>query len=264
VIEDKRAEDADLLLVDAGDFLRGKGSANILKAQYMAKAMSRMGYDAINLGREEVALGIDEIRRLRNLQRLPMVSSNVLQRSGEQLLVLPYLIKRVGGSEFLGFRYGGVKVALIGLTVFGERDVMRRMVPPDLKVASAGETLQATLEKLHGHCDVVVVLSDLDLEQAKKLAREMEGIDLFFIGGGARNKHFEEIESTIFVYPAKKGDELGDIELMLDEQRDVQTFSVEWTLLDTSYADDPEMTRLIESYKEERKKLQKKPPEPLQ
>jgi len=261
VLKEKRAEDVNLLLVDTGDFIRGKGSTNILRAQYMAKAMSRMGYDAINLGREEVILGTDEIQRLRDLQRLPLVSSNVLQRRHGRHLVLPYLVQRVGGSKLLGFRYGGVKVAFIGLTVMGDNDPMRRMVPPDLKVEPAAETLQATLEKLHGHCDVVVVLSDLDLATAKQLARQVEGIDLFFIGAGARDKFFDEIESTIFVYPAKKGNELGDIELVLDEQQEVETFSVEWTLLDTSFADDPEMAQLVESYKEERKELQKRPPE---
>ena len=262
MIQNKREEEIDLLLVDAGNFVKGKGSANILRANYLAKAMSYMEYNAVNLGREEVVLGADEIQRMRELQRLPLVSSNVLRRHHGRHLVLPHIVERVGGSRFLGFRYGGVKVALIGLTIPGENDVMRRMIPAELQIEPAAETLQMTLEKLRGHCDVVVVLSDLDLETAKQLARQAEGIDLFFIGAGARNKYFEEIEGTIFVYPAKKGDELGDIELLLDEQREVETFSVEWTLLDTSFADDPEMARLVEEYKEERKQLQKKPPNP--
>lgn len=259
MIKGKRQEEDNLLLVDTGNFVRGKGSSNILRAQYLAKAMSRMGYDAVNLGREEIALGIDELLRLRDLERLPLVSSNVLWRQHERPLVLPYLIERVGGSTFLGFRRGGVKVALVGLTLSGESDPMRRMVPPDLKVEPAMESLQTTLEKLNGHCDVVVVLSDLDLETAKQVAWRVEGIDLFFIGAGARSKFFDEIEGTIFVYPAKNGEELGDVELLLDEQQEVETFSVEWTSLDTSYADDPEMTQLIESYKEDRQALQRKP-----
>jgi 2',3'-cyclic-nucleotide 2'-phosphodiesterase (5'-nucleotidase family) len=261
VIQSKRQQDDDLLLVDTGDFVRGKGSANILRAQYLAKAMSRMGYDAVNLGREEVVLGTDEILRLRDLERLPLVSSNVMRRQQGRHLVLPYIVERVGGSAFLGFRYGGVRVALIGLTLSGESDPMRRMIPSDLEVEPAAEILQTTLKKLRGHCDVVVVLSDLDLLTAQQLSHQVEGIDLFFIGAGARSKFFDEIEGTIFVYPAKNGEELGDVKLLLNDQKGVENFSVEWTLLDTSYADAPEMAQLIESYKEERKKLQQKPPQ---
>ena len=260
MIEDRRQKDADLLLVDTGNFVRGKGSANILKAEYLAKAMSRMKYNAVNVGREEVVLGVEEIQRLRDLERLPMVSSNVLRRQHGRQLALPYIVERVGGSTFLGFRYGGVKVALIGLTTAGDNDPMRRMIPPDLKVEPMEETLQVTLEKLDGHCDVVVVMSDLDLETAKQLAYKVEGIDLFFIGAGARNKFYDQIEGTIFVYPARKGEELGDIELLLDEQLEVQNYSVEFTLLDTTFTDDPEMAQLIESYKEDRKQLQRTPP----
>jgi len=232
----------------------------VLKAHYMAKAMVHMDYDAINLGREEIMLGAEEIRRLRELQRLPLLSSNVREQGRDAPLVLPFLIERVGTSQFLGFRYGGVKVALVGVALSGESDPMRRMIPADLKVEPAAEALDATLEKLRDRCDVVVVLSDLDLESAKEAARRVPGIDLFFVGAGARSKFVERIDGTIFVYPARKGEELGDIELLLDEHRQVASFSTEWTLLDTAVADDPEMTLMIESYKEERKQLQKRPP----
>jgi 2',3'-cyclic-nucleotide 2'-phosphodiesterase (5'-nucleotidase family) len=134
------------------------------------------------------------------------------------------------------------------------------VIPADLTVKPAAEALEATLEKLRDRCDVVVVLSDLDLESAKKVARQVPGIDLFFIGAGARSKFVERIDGTVFAYPAKKGDELGDIELLLDEHRQVTSFSTEWTLLDTAVADDPEMAQMIESYKEERKQLRKRPP----
>jgi len=222
--------------------------------------MDRMEYDAINLGREEITLGPDEIHRLWELQRLPLVSSNVFRRDHGQHLVQSHIIKRVGASEFLGFQYGGIKVALVGAALSSDNDPMRRTIPPELRLEMPAEALSNKLQKLRGHCDVVVVLSDLDLENAKQLAQQVEGIDLFFIGAGARAKFAEKIEGTIFVYPAAKGEELGDIELFLDEDGGVSSFTVEWTLLDDTIADDPEMTQLIEAYKEERKELQQRPP----
>jgi 2',3'-cyclic-nucleotide 2'-phosphodiesterase (5'-nucleotidase family) len=247
------------LLVDSGNFLRGMGSSNLLKANYLAKAMFRMGYDAINLGREEAVLGSEEIRRLQELQRLPLVSSNLLRQDGGRHVVLPFIIKRVGASNFLGFQYGGIKVALVGAMLSSDSDPMRRMIPTELQVEQPAQALSATLHKLRGHCDVVVLLSDLDLEGAKKVARQAEGIDLFFIGAGARTKYVEQIGRTIFIYPAKNGNELGDIELLLDEDATVSSFSVDWTVLDDTIVDDPEMAQLIEAYKKERQQLRRPP-----
>jgi 2',3'-cyclic-nucleotide 2'-phosphodiesterase/3'-nucleotidase len=260
VIETKRAQETNLLLVDNGNFVRGKGAHHILKAEYMAKSMSRMEYDAINVGREEIVLGTDQMRRLQELHRLPLVSSNLLQRDKDRQLFSPYLIKRVGASNFLGFRYGGIKVALVGATLWEQNDPMRRMIPNELQVDPPAPVLSEILQKLRRHCDLVVLLSDLDLENAKKLAQQVEGIDLFFVGAGTRAKFVEEIEGTIFVYPARKADELGDMELILSEDGGVDSYTVEWTLLDDTIADDPEMAQLIEEYEEEKEKLQRTPP----
>jgi 2',3'-cyclic-nucleotide 2'-phosphodiesterase (5'-nucleotidase family) len=260
VIEEKRAEGLPLLLVDTGNFVRGKSSNNLLKAQYLAKAMSWMEYDAINLGREEIVLGRDQVMEMRDRERLPLISSNLVWKEGQRPVVTPYIIKRLGGSTFLGFHYGGVKVGMLGLAMGGKNDPMQRLVPRELQIDEPLEALQSAVEKLRKNCDVVVVLSDLSLDDAKKVAEEVPGISLFLFGSGAKSKHLEDFNGTIFVRPAKSGDELGDLELMLDVHKKVASHEVEWTLLDEKVPDHPEMAQLVEEYKEDREGLRKPPP----
>jgi 2',3'-cyclic-nucleotide 2'-phosphodiesterase (5'-nucleotidase family) len=262
VIKEKSQAGTPHLIVDTGDFARGKGTTNLLKAEYLAKAMTLMNYDAVNLGREEIALGSRQILELRDKERLPMVSSSIYRQENNRNLVSPYLIKRVGSSRFLGFEHGGVKVALVGLASEAIRDPMGHVVPRELYLSEPEKELMANVKKLRKRCDVVVVLSDIDLATASKLAQKVEGIDLFFIGQGAKTKYVEEIDGTIFVLPAAKGDALGDIELTLDHEKRITAHQVEWILLDNQVTDDPEIGELVADYKEAYKKLRSPPNRP--
>lgn len=249
------------MIVDNGNFCRASRRKEDIKTDYLARAMSMIGYDAINLGREEVILGPDRIRDLQNRERLPLVSSNVFHGDGDRTVVAPYLIKRVGGSRFLGFRHGGVKVAIVGLTNSVNRDRMGRAVPKELIIPEPEDILRATMERLSGRCDVVIVLSDLDLQEAIEMNRGVEGVDLFFVGLGAKEKHTERVGETIFIYPVRNGNELGDVELVLDEDGTVTSFETQWTLLDKSVPNDDELGQLIAEYKAEMSR-RNKPPQP--
>jgi 2',3'-cyclic-nucleotide 2'-phosphodiesterase (5'-nucleotidase family) len=262
VIKEKLESGTPHLIVDTGNFARGRSDVNLLKAEYLAKAMSLMGYDAINLGREEISLGSQQILDLRDKERLPLVSSSIYRPENKKNLLSPYVIKRIGSSSFLGFEYGGVKLAIVGLANEVTRDPMGRLVPKELGLTDPKEALTATVKKLRDHCDLVVVLSDLNLLEATRLAQQVEGIDLFFIGQGAQAKYVERVDKTIFALPAAKGDVLGDIELTLDDHNKITSHQVEWTLLDDKVADDPEAGQLVADYKVAYKKLRSPPPRP--
>jgi 2',3'-cyclic-nucleotide 2'-phosphodiesterase (5'-nucleotidase family) len=217
--------------------------------------MYLMGYDAINLAREEVILGSDRILDIRNRERIPLVSSNLFRQEGGRPLVFPYLIKRLGASRFLGFEYGGVKVAIVGLVGEGLRNPKGQEFSRDLILADPEETLRATVKKLRKHCDLVFILSDLELRQAKALAQKISGIDLFFVEKGIRAKHVERMNGTIFLRPASRGRELGDIELVLNEKNQIASHQVQWSLLDKKVQDDEEIGQLVRDYKAALKEL---------
>ncbi|MCK4597526.1 hypothetical protein KAU04_05775 [bacterium] len=248
VINQKLERESAHLIVDSGNFCRARGQASERKTETLVRAMSLMGYDAINLAREEIILGSRRILELRDKERLPLVSSNLYRRNSDRLLVHPYVIKRLGWSSFLGFQYGGIKVAIMGLTSEVVRDKMAREIPMEFYVPKPEVVLQNTVQKLKKHCDVVIVLSDLDLREATRLAREVGGIDLFFIAKGAERKYAKKVNETIFVIPATAGNELGDVELILDDHNSVKSFEIQWTLLDKSVADDEEMVQLMAEY----------------
>jgi 2',3'-cyclic-nucleotide 2'-phosphodiesterase (5'-nucleotidase family) len=251
VIEEKLARESLHLIVDNGNFCRASRRKEDIKTEYLSRAMAMMGYDAINLAREEAVLGADRILEVRDMERMPFVSSNIYRSGGDRPLVAPFLIKRLGGSRFLGFRRGGIRVAIVGLASPTDPGRLERSIAPELTIAEPEAILRATMEKLKGHCDLVVVLSDMGLREAIAVAQEVDGIDLFFVNYGAREKHSERVGETIFIYPARLGKQLGDVELFLDEQRAVTSYQVEWTLLDEKVPDDERLAELVAEYKAE-------------
>lgn len=259
MIKEKTERGTPHLIVDTGNFARGRSDTNLLKAEYLAKAMTLMGYDAINLGREEISLGPQQLLELRDKEHVPLISSSIYWLANDKNLVSPYVIKRLGASSFLGFEYGGVKVAIVGVAKEATRDPMGRLIPKELGLTDPKEALSATVQKLRGHCDLVIVLSDLDLLEATRLAQQVEGIDLFFIGQGAQAKYVERIDKTIFAFPAAKGDALGDIELILDDDKKITSHHADWVLLDSDVADDPAAGQLVADYRAAYKKLRSPP-----
>ncbi len=251
MIKEKMEEASSYLLVDAGNFGRGRGELEKLRMQYMARAMHLMGYDAINLAREEILLGTDEILNLRDREQVPLVSTNLYRQGEDKPLVFPYVIKRMATSSFLGFKHGGVKVAILGVASDDVKDQRGRVVSGDFEIIEPREALRTTLQKLRKHCDVIILLSDLDLKEAMQLSQEIPGIDVFFIGKGANLKYVEEMNGTIFAFPRAAGTELGDLELVLDDHKRISSYQAQWTLLDRKVADDEEVGQLVNTYKEE-------------
>ncbi len=87
LVRQLRAEVANCLLLDNGDFLQGTPLAD-LEAQRpngaahpMIAAMNALGYDAANLGNHEFNFGIDYLRNAIDKADFPVVSANVMRRA---------------------------------------------------------------------------------------------------------------------------------------------------------------------------------------
>ncbi len=132
------------LLLDVGNLTSGSRSYELLKLDYLLRGMARMGYDAVNLGKQEVNLDRDTLRQKLQGSGLPFVSCNVLDRQTGKPLALSFLIKTVGG----------LRIGITGV-VQAEGDA----VGPGLSVRPPEEALAEILPGLRTQSDFVVVLA---------------------------------------------------------------------------------------------------------
>ncbi|GFH41842.1 metallophosphatase [Lactococcus hodotermopsidis] len=97
-------------IIDAGDACAGTAFASMSDGLDVARAMNRVGYDAMVLGNHEFAMATQTLKNIVNEANFPILGVNVVQQVPDLLTQIPeiqgYIIKD----------YNGVKVAFLGLT----------------------------------------------------------------------------------------------------------------------------------------------------
>ncbi|MEQ1676069.1 MAG: metallophosphatase [Chitinophagaceae bacterium] len=197
-----RAEEEQVLLLDAGDIFQGTPYFNIYKGEPEIKAMSAMRYDACTIGNHDFDAGMENLAmQLSNHATFPMLVANY-DFSGTPMenKTEPYKI----------FKKGKLKIGVFGVSIEG-----RGLIPDTLfgatkyldPVQKANETA-ALLRKDKG-CDMVICLSHLGYQYKESdkvsdevLAKETENIDLI-IGGHTHTFLDKPVE-----YKNKKGDDV--------------------------------------------------------
>jgi 5'-nucleotidase len=212
--EERHAQGEDrLLLLDVGDHmdrmrLETEGSDGIANIRLMNAA----GYDAVTLGNNEgltCTAGMLE-RAYGQEARFSVLCANMV-RSNTGLR--PEWMQPCKIIEKSGLRFG-----IIGVTAaFAEfYEILGwQMIDPVAAVA------EWTAE-LRPNADVIVVLSHLGLQLDKRMAEEIEGIDLIL--GGHTHHLLEEpliMNGTTICAAGKFGEYVGRIEIGMDEAAQV-------------------------------------------
>ncbi|MBN8688541.1 MAG: metallophosphatase [Chitinophagales bacterium] len=202
LIEDIRATEEQVLLLDAGDIFQGTPYFNIYKGEPEIKAMTMMGYDACTIGNHDFDAGMENLAtQLTRHARFPMLVSNY-DFSGTPMenKTEPYRI----------FKKGKLTIGVLGVSIEG-----KGLIPDNLfgntvyldPVQKANET--AAFLKKRKNCDLVICLSHLgnqykgyDKVSDEILARESEHIDLI-IGG-----HTHTFLDQPLLYKNKSGNDV--------------------------------------------------------
>jgi 5'-nucleotidase len=150
-----RAENPNLLLLDAGDMFQGTPYFNYFKGDLMLKVMSRMGYDAGTIGNHEFDNGLGDILSAIKCANFPLISSNY--DFSDTILaghVKTHLILKKGGVK-IGIY--GLGIELNGLVIKQNYGAARYLNPLETALK-----MEHFLKKEHS-CDLVICLSHLGL-----------------------------------------------------------------------------------------------------
>ena len=153
LLQQLRANDPDLLLVDAGDFSQGSAFYNLYCGEVEVGLMNIMGYDAATIGNHEFDSGMENLARLCRMAHFPIVCCNYdFTGTPVEGLVKPYTIIQRAGLK-IGIL--GVSPELEGLVSASTRQgvVYNNPIQCAKRVA---DYLRYT-----EHCDLIVCLSHL-------------------------------------------------------------------------------------------------------
>jgi hypothetical protein len=168
-VKAERAGGGDVLLVDVGNFMPYQQA---IRADYAARLMGGMRYDAVNVGERELAEGIARVDSLARAHALPLVSASVLRADTRAPVFKPYVVRAVGG----------VKVGVVGVT----SPDMFALVPESqsraLAFAGLDESLKRWLPEARKRADLIVLLGQVSEEEALRLKGAYPGIDVVVRG----------------------------------------------------------------------------------
>ena len=180
VIKQIRAEEENILLLDAGDIFQGTPYFNYYGGELEFKLMSEMGFDASTLGNHDFDNGIDGLVKQLPHANFPFLSANYnVTNTALNGHTIPHKI----------FNKNGIKIGVFGLGI-KLSDLVDPKLCKDIQyinpIRVANE--QSFLLKNELNCDLVICLSHLGYSYKGKkisdriLAQESANIDLI-IGG---------------------------------------------------------------------------------
>lgn len=190
LVQQERKLDADLLLLDSGDFSQGSPYYTMFKGDVEVGLMNIMGYDAATIGNHEFDFGLENMARIFRLAEFPIVCANYdFTGTPVEGLVKPYItLKRKG----LRIGIFGVSPKLKGLVDENKCKGVAYLDP----VATADSIATVLREK--EKCDLVICLSHLgwmlmppDPDDQQLIARSH---DIDVVLGGHSHTYLQQLQ----------------------------------------------------------------------
>jgi len=249
-----------VVLVDSGNLLTGTAFADMTRGQVMCAAVSMMGYDALAVGAGDFTYGKKTILEYRKKFRIPWVSANV--HAGLQPFLRDYELK-----------YSGVRVGLIGITNPDVASLTNKQNVQGLNFIPGGAAIRGLHSIFKKDADLFIVLSQLGLDQDKKLGKDNSFLHVIVSGTSEKVLKDPMVNRTkggdlvgpLLVQSGNRGLYLGRLDLTVDGKRDRKTKKSEFAIVDYRYQmipitsdipEDPQMKALVDQF---RKTLVDKP-----
>jgi len=205
-VKQVRAENKNVILLDAGDINTGMAVSNLFKAEPDIKAYNAIGYDAVTFGNHEFDKTLSVLQSQMKISKFPWLSANIKQ--GDKYLGSPYIIKK----------YNGFTVGVFGLTTLRTKVI----ASPDKSLTFLDEikTAKEMVAFLRNSkkCDIVIELGHLgdiqetpEHETSVKVAEQVPGIDLII--DGHAHSYFAEpkvVNGTPIVTANEQGKYVGE------------------------------------------------------
>ena len=166
-----RQETPEALFLEAGDIFQGTLFWTRHKERMPQALVDGFGYDAMIAGNHEFDDGAETYLRFIGKTTTPVLGANLQFSPGIQHRVTPYTIVERNGR----------KVGIIGILT---PDTPALASPgPDARFGDVKKALQRYVAELEAQgVNIIVALTHIGLEEDKKIAREVDGIDVI-VGG---------------------------------------------------------------------------------
>ncbi len=203
----KRRSTNPVLLVDTGDFCQShKTKLQKVTDQYFFEAMKLMGYDAIGIGDKDVRLGRKKLLKTAKSNRLPLVSSNIIDKQSHKLMGAPYIIKDIGGKRTLLGRKDAIRVGILSVVLPIYIYNIDKLATRYYEVANPKIAALDAVSKLREKgCNLIIALSHQGWGNSLDLAEDVPGIDIVINGHRSHAETYQKwVNNTLVIDTGEK------------------------------------------------------------
>ena len=173
VVNSIRADRTDALVLDGGDTWQGSLTALRTNGQDMVNVFNALGTDAMT-SHWEFTLGIDRVMEIvENELNFPFLGANIFDTEWDERAFEPYKM----------FERGGVQIAVIGQAFPYMPIANPGWMFPDLSFGVRQDNMAELIAEVRGKgAELVVLLSHNGFDVDRKLAANVDGIDIILTG----------------------------------------------------------------------------------
>jgi hypothetical protein len=216
--------------------------------------MNQMGYKISAFSQRELAHGWDAFKARRERAKFPFVSANIVWQDSAEPVVDPFLVIKTPLRE--GAKARDVRIAFTGLTA--NNPAFLKTGPDGRRIVTTDPVAAATkiVPQMRAKADIVVVLSSLDLESARNVARKVKDIDLILGALGpiqSRSDDFPEdsiVGRTRLQAIGDQGKNLCEVRLVFTDKRGIASAQRIINGLTRDWPDDLALAQLMNTTKE--------------
>ncbi len=212
MIEDERAKNPKgTLLLSGGDMFQGTPISNVFRGEPVTEIMNALAFDAMAVGNHEFDWGLDTLRKLRTAARTPWLAANIVDGQGKGL---------PGVKPLVIAERKGIRIAVIGITTPETAWTTNPRNVAGLTFREPKDVLPGMIRQVRAEgARLVVVLSHCGLDADRKMAGEVQGIDVI-VGGHSHTAVMDPVVvgKTVIVQAGCYGQYLGVLELQVDPE----------------------------------------------
>lgn len=226
-IEELRAREPNVLLVDCGDLVQGSAESWLTRGRIMLDALERLRYDAWVIGNHDFDWGLDALVSLHDRCATPMLGANIRAQEGTRTRlgrIQPFVVREIDG----------VRVALVGLTTPGIPLWLRPEMLGNARFSRSVETLAEIMPSVRAAApDVMVllvhqgyqVMGDDAANEINQIARNFPEFDAVLGGHLHKAVPGSRPHGVLYVQAGSHGGGVGRVEIVFDtvQRRVVRT-----------------------------------------
>lgn len=208
-VERFRKEQPAVVVVDSGDLFfdtekRIEPQRALAKARIIARTYRHMRVDAVAVGDTDLLHGLGFLQE-EAAQGLPLISANLVDPKKKAHVFRPFVV--TSSSD--------LKVALVGIT--RPNPEIQKALKDAAQIKDPIGAARETLGALKGKADLILVLSDLTMAEAKEMAKAVPGIHFILGGHEGRYSNYLDREGGAFIGQSYyKGMTVGRLRLTVE------------------------------------------------